>query len=120
MDKKKASMSSPEYWYRLRKRMQLVAFWKLIERKWEKYENAIQIIFVLDGIVFSIAFPSAITQGENMNSIFGILVSASLWILVISAILLVRNSGKVSKQKQDETNQLLRDLIKKIEERWPK
>ena len=95
-----------------------------IEWNWERWETRIQTIFAAAGIIFPICFSIGISEGENLNPIVGCIVSLSFWTIVICAILLMRNSGKGTKQrlerierhveKLDTTNLLLLAIAQKL------
>jgi len=108
--------------------------WHRVERDWDRWENAIQIIFVMAGIIFPISLGYALSGEGNMNPIVGVMVSISFWVLILTSVLLVRNSGKINRQKLDEIEQntkatnskldnltnSINELVKRIDERWPK
>jgi len=113
-----------------------------LELHFERYETAFQIAFTIFITIFPISFSCLISQGEKMNplSIAGIVGIISFYGAVFCGWMLVRNSGKANQRKLmniqnkldtsndkldklnelEETNRLLKDLINKIDQRWPK
>ena len=127
MANKKASIFSPQNSKKLQNRLSPEFIYKFIERKWGQLENIIQIVFVIDGIIFPMVVGYVFSKGGQVDMLMGIITSLSFWILVICSVLLIRNAGKINKQQLDrieaklnkldeleETNQLLRDLVNEI------
>nr|BEL00285.1 hypothetical protein DMOBY_01380 [Dehalococcoides mccartyi] len=94
----------------------LAKLWYRIEQDWDKWETLVQIIFTIAGIIFPLIFTyiiTNITKEGIMNDFIGAIASISFWSLVICAVLLVRNSGKLTKSKLDEiSNQLAENNTK--------
>lgn len=88
--------------------------WQHIERDWDKRENIVQIIFVIAGIIFPLSLSFSINQGQKLNPLLGILTSLSFWTIVVTSILLIRNSGKATKQRLDNIDKNIEDLKSSI------
>ncbi|APV43798.1 hypothetical protein Dform_00442 [Dehalogenimonas formicexedens] len=80
-----------------------------IEREWDKWENLVQILFVIAGIIFPFIIPFALTTEGPLKDILGLISSVALWTIIACAFLLYRNSGKITKLKLDEINKKLDD-----------
>ena len=90
--------------------------WQHIERDWDKYENLIQIAFVIAGIIFPIVFTIGIGEGNHLNPLIGILTMISFWTIALTSALLIRNAGKGTKERLNDIDNDIKDLKTSIGE----
>jgi hypothetical protein len=101
----------------------------LIDKNYDKYETHIQIVFALVLAAFPFAFSgfmSLATQGDSMTqdpilSMPGIISIILFYIIAFCIWMMIRHAGKSKTNKKlDSLTNEIHELVKRIDERWPK
>ncbi|MBF8264963.1 MAG: hypothetical protein HW384_827 [Dehalococcoidia bacterium] len=99
-----------------------------IERDWDKgWETVINIVWTVSTIILPLLWIYANGHPGTASGILGFLIAFFFYMSVICVILQVRNSGKSNREsfkelngKLDNLTTSINELVKRLDERWPK